>query len=156
MRVLLFLTLIYGLTACSPFYVSTVGHGNLRTAKSVNFCDLQNFNGKLIKTTCIYSGYEEYWSAKGIDTCRIDGTVNLNFDNYYDSWKDILIEHRMNKLHSKYWKYDARVTVKGIFTTDPNGFGHLNTSPSEIDIKSFKMKIIKKRVRKMNTTANKS
>lgn len=110
--ILSILTII--LTSCSLIPVRTVGHGSLRKAKTVDFCELSNNKDKLIKTKLIYSGVEEYWSARCLDSCRLDGEVYLNLDDYYDSWKDILVSWRMKKLFNKYWKYDAIVITKGV------------------------------------------
>lgn len=149
--VLSVLTII--LTSCSLIPVRTVGHGNLRKAKTVDFCELSEHKDKLIKTKLIYSGVEEYWSARGLDSCRLDGDVYLNLDDYYDSWKYILFSWRMKKLFNKYWKYDAIVTTKGIYEESDNGFGHLNTKHGQIQAKYLKFRVIKKRPRK-NTAAN--
>ena len=151
--ILSILTII--LTSCSLLPVRTVGHGSLRKAKTVDFCELSNNKDKLIKTKLIYSGVEEYWSARCLDSCRLDGEVYLNLDDYYDSWKDILVSSRMKKLFNKYWKYDAIVITKGIYEESDNGFGHLNTKHGQIRAKYLKFRIIKKRARK-NTAANKS
>jgi len=115
--------------------------------KEVKFCDLEKYNGKMIKTQLEYSGFEEYWSAGGFSKCDLNHKVALDFDEYYDSWRWLLIDRKLSKLHNKYYKYKAKMTVIGIFEIDTiNGFGHLNLKKARILVKKVKIKLIKKKI----------
>ncbi|WP_412559679.1 hypothetical protein [Winogradskyella sp. MIT101101] len=121
----------------------------------IDFCNLKNHANKLITTDLIYSGVDEYWSASGYGTCG-DGfnEVYLNFDNYYRQKGNKSIIRKLNKVHSKYYMYKAKMTVTGIFQVSPiqediitnkdtiistlNGFGHLNSYNSRIKIISVR------------------
>lgn len=137
--------MILFLSSCSVFYISTSKIKSTEKVKKVEFCNLSNFENKYISTKCIYSGYEEYWSASGIDSCNLDGNVNLNFNEFAYSWKRILFQSKMNKLHRNYPILEAKMNIKGYFHSDQDGYGHLGSNKSEIMIKAFKMKLKKKK-----------
>lgn len=113
--------------------------------RTVEFCDLEKHQGELVKTKLIYTGFEEYWGASGYSDCTLNQKVELNFQDYYDSWRHILIEGQLNKLHNNYWNRKAEMTVIGLFEVDTlNGFGHLNTNKAQILVKSVRMNVQKK------------
>lgn len=135
---------------------------SLVKSMSVDFCNLKNYNDKLITTDVIYSGIDEYWSASGYDKCEGEfNKVYLNFDDYYWQKGNKSVLKKLEKVHVKYYMYKARMTVTGIFQVSPleediiinkdtikgtlNGFGHLNSYNSRIKIISVdNIEVIKK------------
>ena len=130
------------LNSCGIFRVNSgVGYSKSKVEK-VDFCELEKYDGELIKTKLEYTGVEEYWSANGFADCPLNNNVYLNFQDYYDSWRYLLIDGQLNRLHNKYWKKKAVMTVVGRFEMDTiNGFGHLGTNKAQIQVKSVRINI---------------
>jgi hypothetical protein len=142
--------------SCAIFNIKSGGKIEKSAISEVEFCELTNFNNKLIKTNLEYSGFEEYWGASGYKDCKLNNNVSLNFEEYYDTWKHLLFDKRINRLNKNYNIKKAKMTVVGIFENSKpdtisipnssaiiiNGFGHLGSNSAQITIKSFKMKLI--------------
>jgi hypothetical protein len=135
---------------------------DLTIAKTVEFCELEKHNKELITTEIIYSGVDEYWSAKGNGNCNEDfRNVYLYFDDYYRQKGNKSVVRKLDKIHAEYYKYNAKMTVTGIFQVSPlqenmvinqdtlkttiNGFGHANSYKSRIKIISVdEIKLLEK------------
>ncbi|MDX2068127.1 MAG: hypothetical protein SFV55_06850 [Haliscomenobacter sp.] len=143
----LFLTF---LPSCSLFRVGSGTGGNLNAAKKVTFCQLGEYNEQLIKTRLIYSGVEEYWSASGFEKCDLNHRVYVNFDDYYEGWKWLLIRGQLSKIHNKYDQKIGLLNVIGRFemvdslSNEGEGFGHLGLNKAQIVVKSVRIKVKKK------------
>ena len=143
-------SLLIFLPSCGLFRVGSGTGFNLNAAKKVTFCQLGEYNGQLIKTRLVYSGVEEYWSASGFEKCDLNGQVYVNFDDYYEGWKWLLIEGQLNKIHNKYWQRIGLMNVIGTFemvdsvSNKGEGFGHLGLNKAQIVVKSVRIKVKKK------------
>ena len=143
-RISFFICLILS-SSCGILNVSSGTDFKRSEINKVDFCDLESYNGKLVKTKLKYSGVEEYWSAYGSKDCELNHKVYLNFDEYYDGWKWILIDGQLSRLHRKYPTHKAVMTVIGVFEKDSlQGFGHLNTMPAEIMVKRVRINLKRK------------
>ena len=149
---------IFIFQSCGIFHVKSGNKFEKKEVKSVKFCELVNYDGQLIKTKLKYSGVLEYWGASGFGNCNLNHKVELNFDEYYEGWKWLLIQRKLSKLYRKYDKKIAEMVVIGKFelaktdtisTKDSiilikDGFGHLGTNEAQITVKSLKIKLKKK------------
>lgn len=142
--------LLIFLPSCGLFRIGSGTGVNLNAAKKVTFCQLGEYNGQLIKTRLIYSGVEEYWSGSGFEKCDLNGQVDVNFDDYYEGWKWLLIDGQLKKIHNKYWQRIGLMNVLGRFemvdslSNEGEGFGHLGLKKAQIVVKSVRIRVKKK------------
>lgn len=137
---LLFITI----TSCSP-YISSSNKEDYKQIYSTDFCNIQNFENKLIKTNFEYYGLEEYWSAFGKKKCKLDGKVNINFKEFYDNNNTDYIEEKLLYLKEHHSTKKALIDVIGVLKKDTiSRFGHLNSYPYEILVKKIKINIVDK------------
>jgi hypothetical protein len=141
-KILLLLIISSLLQSCGVFMVKSGTEFDRKKMKKVEFCELENFNGKLIKTDLEYSGFEEYWSGNGFSKCERNNNVDIDFSEYYEGWKWIFINRQLQRLNRNYSNRKAKMKIIGIFEIDTiNGFGHLNTYKARILVKSVKINI---------------
>ena len=133
------------LNSCGLVRVSSGSKYERKKVAKVDFCDLSAFKNELIKTRLEYSGVDEYWSARGFNDCELDNTVYLDFREYYENWKHLLIEGQLNRLYDKYWKRKAIMTVIGRFEMDSvTKYGHLGSNNAQILVKSVRINLKRK------------
>ena len=133
------------LNSCGIVRVSSSSKYDRKEVTKVDFCDLSEFKNELIKTRLEYSGVDEYWSAKGFNDCELDNAVSLDFSEFYENNKHILIEGQLNRLHDKYWKRKAIMTVIGRFEMDSvKKYGHLGSNNAQILVKSVRINLKRK------------
>jgi hypothetical protein len=140
---LIFLLIL--LNSCGVVRVSSGSEFDRNKVTKVDFCDLSEYKNELVKTKLEYSGVDEYWSASGFNDCELDNAVYLEFEEYYKSWKHILIEGQLNRLQDKYWKRKAVMTVIGRFEMDSiRKYGHLGSNNAQILVKSVRINLKRK------------
>ncbi|MBC9798278.1 hypothetical protein [Sinomicrobium weinanense] len=136
------LILVIVLQSCGVTMVNSGSDFDKSEITEVEFCRLNNYQGQLIKTTLEYSGMEEYWGARGFEDCDLNNEVDLNFEEFYENERDYLIDPQLRRLYNNYPTHKAIMTVIGVFNKDTiNGFGHLNSYPAEILVKSVRIKV---------------
>lgn len=145
MKKLILLLIVITIQSCGIFRVNSGIRYNKSEIIKIDFCELGNYNNKLIKTKLEYTGFEEYWSAKGFSGCELNNEVNLNFEEFSKNDKDFLIDSQLRKLYNNQSTHKAVMIVVGVIKIDSvQGFGHLNTYPAELLIKSVKINVKKK------------
>jgi hypothetical protein len=96
----------------------------------IKFCDLPNFEGKLVYIQAIYSGIDEYWSLNSTKKCK--STKNVELD-YYKDGKQIAPKYKLyfDSAYSSYWNTYLKVGLTGIYESkNSKGYGHLSSNKS--------------------------
>jgi len=158
LKYVLLLSILGSLNSCGIFKIGSGSKYDKSSVTEVEFCNLENYDGQFIKTRLVYSGVEEYWSANGFSDCALNNKVELNFDEYYDGWRWILIHGKLSKIRKNYWKRKAEMLVIGYFEMAKKevlelgdstlvmrlGFGHLGTNEAQITVKKVKISVKKR------------
>jgi hypothetical protein len=107
----LFLPIISVLACCSPNTSAT--KAKLQT---VNFCELPDYKDQKVLLTCLYSGYEEYWSLSALDSTKCNSRLNVELD-FLDDYGQIPMRFRriIRKVHKLYPIKALEVKVIGVF-----------------------------------------
>jgi hypothetical protein len=119
-------------------WVSILGIGEGRNAKTLDFCDLRSLNGELVRIQAVYSGALEYWSLGVENQCV--GIYRIDLDTYRlsSSFPDHAVWDQFERLAEEDNPMEAVVDVVGIFRTGRrSGYGHLGSYESQIDARAL-------------------
>ncbi|WP_438711109.1 hypothetical protein ACSTS3_21555 [Aquimarina muelleri] len=132
----LWIWMLFGIFSCRPYHHTSGVFYDEHQVKEINFCNLKQFKNQLIKTEIEYTGQEEYWGAKGFEKCDLNGEVHLNFEEYIDK--------KLKRLDKNPNAFKVFMNVIGVFKYDSiNRFGHLNSYPAEIIVRSVDIRLKK-------------
>lgn len=143
------------LPSCGIFNAKARANDDQGLIKEVDFCELQAYDGEIVRTELVYTGVEEYWSATSLQECPLDGKLDLDLSVYDDSWQHFLVRRKLARLYSRYHKKRAHMTVVGrlhlagmdsLITSDSSfqwidGFGHLGHNEAQITVKRAKIRL---------------
>jgi hypothetical protein len=93
---------------------------------TIDFCDLPNYKGKKVRITCIYTGFQEYWSIMPFKEgkCEKEYSVDLFIDVYKTD-----IQGKFSQQFNKIQDFGSLlITMTGVFETGKKeGYGHLGS-----------------------------